>query len=116
MGSNDAVERRPTVQEGELIDAKEELVAPQPPPAIRPTVIDFLDNRWRFAESNDANARRALLLLTGILLVAGLTLILVLALLVLAGLVIRHAHPALLALVPLLTGTTVAVTIYRRQG
>ncbi|WP_033337523.1 hypothetical protein [Catenuloplanes japonicus] len=120
MGPNDAVTRRPPVQEGEIIDADGEPAIPPSPP-VTPTsnLIGFLDNRWRYAESSDAAARRAILLLTSTIAAAALALVLLTLLLVLVGLLVglmtEHLPSALLALIPFVTGGGVAITIYRRQ-
>ncbi|MFI5842007.1 hypothetical protein ACIA8K_20070 [Catenuloplanes sp. NPDC051500] len=120
MGPNDAVTRRPPAHQQRTIDVDGQPDLPQPSPTPpQPSLIDFLDNRWRFAEASDVAARRAILLLTCILLAAALALILLVALLVLvgllAGLVAAHLPEALLALAPFVTGGGIAVTIYRRR-
>ncbi|MDP9795384.1 hypothetical protein J2S43_003896 [Catenuloplanes nepalensis] len=112
MGQHEPAEQPAVVQEGDVIMPDRGLFIP-PTPVVRDAapqsgLIEFLDNRWRFAETSDANAKRALLLLAGALVSIALTLGLLLTLLTGVGMLLAalagHLPPAVLALVPLLGG------------
>ncbi|GAB7051692.1 hypothetical protein [Catenuloplanes indicus] len=106
------------VREGEVVGELTIIRAAAP----RAGLIEFLDNRWRFAETSDANAKRAILILISTLVSVALALIMLLALLTGVGMLLvafaGHVPAALLALVPLLGAGTgvVAVNVYRRRG